>query len=132
MPLRPRQLRFVDEYLIDLNATQAAIRSGYSPKTAYSIGGENLKKPEIAAKIAEKQQERAEKTEITKDWISDQLKLNYRRAMQSGDGSVANRSLELMGKLHGHFVEKSEVSFPNVKDLSDDEIERRRKALKIA
>ena len=41
-----KQKRFCEEYLIDLNATQAAIRAGYSPETAYSIGQENLKKPE--------------------------------------------------------------------------------------
>lgn len=46
-----KQARFCDEYLIDLNATQAAIRAGYSAKTAYSIGGELLKKPEIQALI---------------------------------------------------------------------------------
>lgn len=45
--LTNKQKRFIDEYLQDLNATQAAIRSGYSQKTAYSIGQENLKKPEI-------------------------------------------------------------------------------------
>ncbi len=42
-----KQKRFCDEYLIDNNATQAAIRAGYSPKTAYSIGEQNLKKLEI-------------------------------------------------------------------------------------
>lgn len=52
--LRQKQQRFVDEYPVDFNATQAAIRAGYSPKTAYSIGQENLKKPEIAAAIAER------------------------------------------------------------------------------
>ena len=46
--LKPKQQRFVDEYLIDLNATQAAIRTGYSEKTAGQIGHELLKKPEIA------------------------------------------------------------------------------------
>lgn len=46
--LTPKQQRFVAEYLIDLNATQAAIRAGYSKKTAESIGWENLRKPEIA------------------------------------------------------------------------------------
>ena len=45
--LTPKQQRFVEEYLIDLNATQAAIRASYSEKTAYSVGHENLKKPEI-------------------------------------------------------------------------------------
>lgn len=47
----PKQKRFCDEYLIDTNATQAAIRAGYSAKTAYSIGEENLRKPEIRAYI---------------------------------------------------------------------------------
>ena len=47
--MTPRQERFVAEYLVDLNATQAAIRAGYSTKTAASIGYENLRKPEISA-----------------------------------------------------------------------------------
>lgn len=47
MALTKKQAKFVQEYLRDFNATQAALRSGYSPKTAYSIGSENLKKPEI-------------------------------------------------------------------------------------
>lgn len=50
-PMKPKQMKFINEYLIDLNATQAAIRAGYSRKTAYSIGQENLKKPEIKQKI---------------------------------------------------------------------------------
>ena len=49
-----KQQRFVEEYCVDWNATQAAIRAGYSEKTAYSIGGENLKKPEIEAAISER------------------------------------------------------------------------------
>lgn len=49
-----KQKRFAEEYLIDLNATQAAVRAGYSEKTAYSIGNENLSKPEIKAYIDEK------------------------------------------------------------------------------
>ena len=49
--LNKKQQRFVTEYLIDLNSTQAAIRAGYSTKTAYSIGQENLKKPEIKTAI---------------------------------------------------------------------------------
>lgn len=44
--LTRKQRKFAEEYLVDCNATQAAIRAGYSPKTAYSIGEENLKKPE--------------------------------------------------------------------------------------
>ena len=47
MSLTNKQQKFVNEYLIDYNATQAALRAGYSPKTAYAMGWENLRKPEI-------------------------------------------------------------------------------------
>lgn len=53
--LTDKQERFCYEYCIDFNATKAAIRSGYSDKTAYSIGNENLKKPEIQSRIKEMQ-----------------------------------------------------------------------------
>ena len=64
-----KQKLFVEEYLIDLNATQAAIRAGYSPDTAGSIGGENLKKPEISAAIAKAMAERSKRTGINQDRI---------------------------------------------------------------
>lgn len=57
-----KQKRFVEEYLIDLNATQAAIRAGYSPDTAKSIGSENLTKPDIQARIAKAMAERSKRT----------------------------------------------------------------------
>lgn len=63
--LTPKQQRFVAEYLIDLNATQAAIRAGYSEKTAKSIGQENLTKPDIKAAIDAAQQTIADKLGIT-------------------------------------------------------------------
>jgi len=52
--MNDRQKRFVEEYLVDFNATQAAIRAGYSQKTAYAIGSENLRKPEISEAISER------------------------------------------------------------------------------
>lgn len=67
--LTAKQQRFVAEYLIDLNATQAAIRAGYSEKTAYSIGDENLKKPEIAKAIQEAIQNRSERTQVDQDYV---------------------------------------------------------------
>ncbi len=68
-----KQKRFVEEYLIDLNATQAAIRAGYSPETAYSIGSENLKKPEIRACIEKAMAERSKRTGINQDRIIMEL-----------------------------------------------------------
>lgn len=73
MKLTAKQESFVREYLIDLNATQAAIRSGYSAKTAGQIGDENLKKPGIAAAIQKAMDERAARTEITADRVLKEL-----------------------------------------------------------
>lgn len=69
MALTAKQRRFVDEYVIDQNATQAAIRAGYSSKSAESIGFENLSKPEIAAYLAERRQDMQERTEISADMV---------------------------------------------------------------
>jgi phage terminase small subunit len=68
-----KQKRFVEEYLIDLNAAQAAIRAGYSPKAAYSIGSENLRKPEIRACIEKAMAERSKRTGINQDRIIMEL-----------------------------------------------------------
>ncbi len=67
--MTPKQKRFVDEYLIDLNATEAALRAGYSKRTAYSIGNENLKKPEIQKAIHQQMKDREKRTEITQDKV---------------------------------------------------------------
>ena len=71
--LTAKQQRFVDEYLIDLNATQAAIRAGYSEKTAFSIGTENLRKPLIQKAIQQRKQAREQRTEITQDRVIQEL-----------------------------------------------------------
>ena len=71
--LTEKQKRFVAEYLVDLNATQAAIRAGYKEKTAGSIGNENLKKPEIQAAIHEAMVDRQARTEITQDRVLEEL-----------------------------------------------------------
>ena len=71
--LTPKQQRFVEEYLIDLNATQAAIRSGYSEKSAQEIGAENLSKPMVAKAIQEALQERKERVQIDADYVLKRL-----------------------------------------------------------
>jgi phage terminase small subunit len=71
--LTPKQQRFVDEYLIDLNATQAAIRAGYSQKTARVIASENLLKPDIVAAVQSAQTARAKRTQVDADWVLERL-----------------------------------------------------------
>jgi phage terminase small subunit len=73
MTLRPKQARFVEEYLIDRNATQAAIRAGYSAKTAAVIGYENLTKPPVAAAIATARSKQSERTALTADMVVREL-----------------------------------------------------------
>lgn len=67
--LTDKQQRFVDEYLIDLNATQAAIRAGYSVKTADAIGCENLTKPNIQQAIAEHMAVRSRRTGVNAERV---------------------------------------------------------------
>ena len=71
--LTPKQKRFVAEYLISLNASQAALAAGYSEKTAPFIGAENLKKPKIQAAIQEAMGGREKRTEITQDKVLREL-----------------------------------------------------------
>ena len=71
--LTAKQERFCQEYLIDLNCTQAAIRAGYSIKTAGQIGEQNYKKLEIQKRIQELQAKREKRTEITADKVLKEL-----------------------------------------------------------
>ncbi|MED3888158.1 terminase small subunit [Priestia aryabhattai] len=73
MKLTPKQQRFVEEYLVDLNATQAALRAGYSEKTARAIGQQNLTKLYIQQEIQKRMNKRSEKTEITAERILEEL-----------------------------------------------------------
>lgn len=120
--LTPRQAAFVQEYLVDLNATQAAIRAGYSEKTAYRTGADNLRKPQIAAAIEAAQSERAERVQVTAEEVLQRLaeiaRGEVRTEVATKVGIVdlppsfsdRNRALELLGKHLGMFTDKLETS----------------------
>ena len=116
MKLTPKQARFIEEYLVDLNATQAAIRAGYSVKTARKIGSENLTKPDIQAAIQIAQLARSERTQITVDKVLEDIELIKLNAMQQeDDGKMINhagalKACELQGKHLKMFVDKVEHS----------------------
>jgi phage terminase small subunit len=71
--LTAKQERFVEQYLIEPNAKQAAIRAGYSAKTAQSIGYENLRKPQVSEKLEKDRAERAERCALSADWVVEEL-----------------------------------------------------------
>lgn len=106
--LTPKQDRFCREYVIDLNATQAAIRAGYSKKTAGAVGFENLKKPEIASRISQVIGEMNKKAEVT----SEEILANLAEIGRSkADGEILKnsdriRAWELLGKYKTLWTEK--------------------------
>lgn len=125
--LRAKQERFVCEYLKDLNATQAAIRAGYSEKSAGQIGAENLRKPAIKAAIEAKLEEMnnsaiADATE-TLEYLTSVMRGEEEDEVLrlSGEGTQSKTSLrvaakdrtkaaELLGRYHGLFNDKVNVN----------------------
>jgi phage terminase small subunit len=152
--LTPKQKAFVEEYVIDLNGTQSAIRAGYSAKTANRIASENLSKPVIQAAIQEAKQQRSERTRIDADFVLLQISeyldccfgrkpirkvVNIDGNMESIEVTEFNQSgvgkaIELMGK-HINvqaLKEKQQIDTNSINslhdpypDMSDQEVEAR-------
>lgn len=125
MDLRAKQERFCQEYVVDYNGTQAAIRAGYTEKTAYSQANRLLKNAEILARVRELQHEQAERLAVSQDFVIISLMDTYRRCMQAQavldadggetgvyqfDSRGALRALELLGKHLGMYNDKLQIS----------------------
>lgn len=107
--LTDKQKRFVDEYLVDLNATAAARRAGYSESNADQIASRLVGKSQVKEAIAERQECLQARTEVTQDWVINRLKNLAERALEYNDAphmQVVNKSLELLGKHLGLYTEK--------------------------
>jgi phage terminase small subunit len=104
MALTPKQARFVAEYMIDLNATQAATRAGYSEKTARSQGQRLLTNVYIADAIAEAQSDRTKRTNIDIDYVITRLSIEAERETE---GSSHSARVSALGQLRQHFVDAS-------------------------
>lgn len=131
---------FICEYLVDLNATQAAIRAGYSEKTAGAQASRLLKNVNISRAIEEALAKRAEKIELTADWVLENLKNVAIRCQQAEkvlewdhqekqmvetgeyqfDSAGANRALELIGKHLGMFRDKIDIKLTN--DVAETDV----------
>jgi phage terminase small subunit len=118
MALNAKQTRFAAEYTIDHNATQAAIRAGYSPKSAYSQGQRLLKHAEISETIHHTEQTTAQKLQLTHEYVLHGL---MEIAENGRTESARVRSLELLGKHQGMFTDRMEVE---VEHRTNTELDR--------
>lgn len=141
MKLTAKQKLFCDEYIISLNATQAAIKAGYAEKTAYAIGAENLRKPKIQSYISERMKQKESSLIATQDEVLQYLTSVLRGESQTtdtllvgmGDGyqevqevekkpSEKDRlkAAELLGKRYGLYTDKISADVDMSLDISID------------
>jgi phage terminase small subunit len=137
--LTPKQQRFVDEYLVDLNATQAAIRAGYSEKTARTQAAHLLAKDNIAAVIQKRQAERAERTELTQDEVINDFREIRDLALgrkpkvvklRQGDGEWAEQEVYDYDLANAHRANEAlgrhlKLFTDRVEHTADDELARK-------
>ena len=124
--LTAKQQRFVDEYLVDLNATQAAIRAGYSERTAYRTGADNLKKPQIKSFIEERMKAKEDSLIAKQDEVLKFLTSILRgeeteetlRGVGEGAQTITDievgakdriKAAELLGKRYAMWTDKKEI-----------------------
>lgn len=108
--LTDRQKMFCKEYIVDLNATQASIRAGYSEKTARQMGSENLSKPYIQDEIASLIKEREERVKLTADKVLEDIERVRTLAEGSEQYSVSLKASELQGKHLAMFTDKQQIN----------------------
>ena len=132
--LNEKQKAFCREYIIDFNQTQAAIRAGYSKRSADRIGSRLMRKDEVKAYVAEIKQIAADKAEITPEWVLSKLRRvvemglgneqtdvivkenvapgvssTMSQKMTKADISAAKSALDLLGRYHGIFTDNTKV-----------------------
>ncbi len=122
--LRPKHQRFVAEYLIDLNATQAAIRAGYSAHTAEVQGCRLLRNVQIAAAVAKGQQKAMERCEVTRDTIARQLDDDRGLAHKVKQAGAAVSASVAKAKLFGLMKEQLEVAGTDGGPIRVERVER--------
>ena len=115
--LTAKQRRFVDEYLVDFNVTQAAIRAGYSKRSAHVTGAETLRNPKVAAEIARRQRDLQVRTEVSQDRVVKEL---MRVAFADMADYAQVRSYPVVNK-DGIEVVKQLVTLTKTSALTDDQ-----------
>lgn len=117
--LTVKQQLFVSEYMVDNNATQAAIRAGYSEDTAKQIGSENLSKPAIAKEIEKRLERRSKRLDCDADYVLSTIREMIEKSRDSDselyDPAIVLKGAELIGKTLKLFTDKLEIEGDAVK-----------------
>jgi phage terminase small subunit len=120
--MTPKQERFVQEYTLDSNATQAAIRAGYSAKTAMEQGYQLLQKPSVKAAIQDMQAEHRERTKVTVESLTEKLRAAYDVAQKNGQPASMVQAAMGLAKLHGYLVDKVEQTTKEADNMTPAEL----------
>ena len=116
---------FCREYLVDLNATQAAIRARYSAKTADRIGAQLLGKTWVAERVQSLKQARAKATQITAEYVLNTIFETIETAKADDDKPIILKGAELLGKHLAMWTDKQQISADvTLSTKSDDELDK--------
>ena len=110
--LTDKMATFVDEYMIDLNASQAVLRAGYKTKAPHKMGAKLMNHPLVSAAIAERRRERQEETKLSADYVINKL-VAIANKQEDESPQAALRALELLGKHLGLYRDRQEISGPD-------------------
>lgn len=121
--LSERQRRFCEEYLRDLNATQAVTRCGYNTKYPNRVAFQLMENPAIRIAIDGLRAERSSQTDVTKDFVLRKIVRTLEQAEQDGNHNATLRAAELLARHLGMFVERTEISGPDGEAIEYKKIE---------
>lgn len=119
--LTPKQDRFISEFMTDMNATQAAVRAGYSPRSARVIAQETLSNPAVRAALQTRQAAEAERLGITRQRVVEGLLESIELAKNNSDPATCVRGWATLGQLMGYYPSKHhvvEVTAPSLADTA--------------
>ena len=119
--LLPKQERFCHEYVVDVNATQAAIRAGYSPKSAHVQASRLLSKANVAQRVEELKAEGTKRLDVRSEDVIGMLLASYTDAKADRQHGPAVRAAELLGKRLGMFIDRAQLE---LRQMSDDDLIR--------
>ena len=110
LQMNPRQQRFIEEYSLSGNATQAATAAGYSNSSAHVTGSRMLRNAKVWRAISTKQRKAAEKAEITREWLIKQQRKVYEDAISGKQLGPANKALGQLWEFCGYKLDKLDIT----------------------